>query len=290
MMLNSGEKEMELVNSSKRLSLLHIQELAGFNSTNMTGINLDDLCGREFIIVDPTLSTHHTHSVTFDFIIKGLCIITIASLGIIGNGLSAVVLSRPQMKSSVTCLLLALTFCDSLLIFISTLIFGLPAVSDFTGKLKTYRHVYYPNLVPYLYPISITAQTCSVYITLAVTIERYVAVCHPLRARSLCTWRRARYAVGIVFTGAILYNITRWFEVCTCTKGFHLSLNSTVYENFMCPLREDTTYINIYVTWSYLFVMYLIPFTGLVVLNWAIYRQVSGGMVSQWRTSYVRTL
>jgi len=79
-------------------------------------------------------------------------------LGIIGNILSAVVLSRPQMRSSVTCLLLGLAFCDSLLIVFSTLIFGLPAMSDFTGALKTYRHVFYPLWVPYFYPISTTGK------------------------------------------------------------------------------------------------------------------------------------
>jgi len=33
------------------------------------------------------------------------------------------------------------------------------------------------------------AQTGSVYCTLCVTLERYVAVCRPLEARSICTHR-----------------------------------------------------------------------------------------------------
>ena len=37
------------------------------------------------------------------------------------------------------------------------------------------------------------AQTGSVYLTVCVTLERYVAVCRPLRAKSLCTYGRYMY-------------------------------------------------------------------------------------------------
>ena len=57
------------------------------------------------------------------------------------------------------------------------------------------------------------AQTGSVYLTLCVTIERYVAVCLPLKARSLCTFGRARYYVLCIGVFALLYNIPRFWEV-----------------------------------------------------------------------------
>lgn len=121
---------------------------------------------------------HPPPSVPFDFIVNGIGIMIVAILGIIGNILSAIVLSRPQMRSSVTCLLIGLTFCDSLLIFISILIFGLPSMSDFTGTLRNYRLVYYPLWVPYLFPISITGKCelflyifCINYVYLSLVVE-----------------------------------------------------------------------------------------------------------------------
>ena len=39
------------------------------------------------------------------------------------------------------------------------------------------------------------AQSSSAYLTLCVTIERYVAVCRPLKARAICTYGRAREAI-----------------------------------------------------------------------------------------------
>jgi hypothetical protein len=129
---------------------------------NMDPIDLPqypDMCNPEDFPVDPEPNQAQKHlNMAFLFIVNGLGITVVAILGVIGNILSAVVLSRPQMRSSVTCLLIGLTFCDSLLVFLSILIFGLPAISDFTGTLKTYRHVFYPLWVPYFYPISITGK------------------------------------------------------------------------------------------------------------------------------------
>jgi hypothetical protein len=80
--------------------------------------------------------------------------------GIIGNGLSAVVLSRPQMRSSVTCLLLGLTFCDTLLIFISIFTYSMQFMPPYinTEFLRKYSLIYWPLLAPYLYPISTTGK------------------------------------------------------------------------------------------------------------------------------------
>jgi hypothetical protein len=45
-----------------------------------------------------------------------------------------------------------------------------------------------------------------------VTIERFVVVCHPLKARSLCTTTRTRLGVVFVFSFSVLYNFSRFFE------------------------------------------------------------------------------
>lgn len=39
----------------------------------------------------------------------------------------------------------------------------------------------------------------SIWLTVAFTVERYIAVCHPMRGRLLCTEQRARRAVILVW-------------------------------------------------------------------------------------------
>lgn len=125
-----------------------------------------------------------------------------------------------------------------------------------------------------VYPVGLIAQTGSVYLTLTVTLERYVAVCHPLRARSLCTYGRARIYVLLIVVFAVLYNLPRFFEVERVVATVPHS-NVTVYTVSASALRYNPLYVTIYVNWSYLLVMYFVPFLALAIFNCAIYMQVS---------------
>ena len=108
---------------------------------------------------------------------------------------------------------------DTILILTSILMIGLPAVHDYN---KEWFRFYFYDIFPYItplvvYPIGMIAQTGSVGCTICVTIERYVAVCLPLKARFLCTYGRAKIYVICISIFAILYNIPRFFEVTSQT-------------------------------------------------------------------------
>lgn len=54
-----------------------------------------------------------------DFIVYGLLVNLIGLFGIFGNSISMIILSRPQMKSSINYLLIGLARCDTVLIIIA---------------------------------------------------------------------------------------------------------------------------------------------------------------------------
>lgn len=89
------------------------------------------------------------------------------------------------------------------------LIYGLPAIYAYTGLLFDYKFIIYPKIIKYLYPLSCIAQFVTVYLTLTVTLERYIAVCHPLKARSYCTYGRAQLAVLVIVILAFIYNLPK---------------------------------------------------------------------------------
>lgn len=54
-----------------------------------------------------------------DFVIYGIFVNLIGLFGIFGNAISMIILSRPQMKSSINYLLIGLARCDTVLIVIA---------------------------------------------------------------------------------------------------------------------------------------------------------------------------
>lgn len=226
-------------------------------------------------ISDPAMEGQEKDdNVLFNFIAYGILLNLIGIFGIFGNIISLIILSRPQMKSSINYLLIGLARCDTALIVTSILLFGLPSIYTATGMMFTYYHRVHPLIAPFLYPVAMILQTVSVYLTLMVALERFVAVCHPLRARSLCTCGRARFYMIVVIIFSVLYNITRFWEVALC-ECVHNDYNVPVYRVHPSSLRNNPSYIKIYIHWMYLIFMYFIPFGFLTVLNTAIYRQVS---------------
>lgn len=210
----------------------------------------------------------------YTFVMNAILLNSIGLLGILGNIISMIILSRPQMKSSINYLLIGLARVDTVLIMTSILLFGIPGVYPFTGMFFTYFYVVYPHIVPVVYPLSMATQTASAYLTLTVTLERFVAVCHPLRARSLCTYGRARVYVVVIIIFSVVYNFPKLWEASVKSQWYEEE-NITVYCLRPSKLRTNMIYVNVYVHWCYLIFMYVIPFGSLAVLNAAIYRQVS---------------
>ena len=63
-----------------------------------------------------------------EFVVYGILLVGVGILGLLGNVISIVVLTRPQMKSSINIILVGLVSCDSILIVTSILMFGIKAL------------------------------------------------------------------------------------------------------------------------------------------------------------------
>jgi len=76
--------------------------------------------------------------ILYEFVTNGVLLNAIGILGIFGNIISMIILSRPQMRSSINYLLIGLATCDTVLIITSVLLFGIPAIHNYTGYLFVY--------------------------------------------------------------------------------------------------------------------------------------------------------
>lgn len=85
----------------------------------------------------------------------------------------------------------------------------------------------------------------SVWLTVTFTVERYIAVCHPIRGRMLCTESRARRVIMAVYLICFTATLSTPFE-WTITEVTDPSTNATKAEIAPSQLGSDETYHTIY--------------------------------------------
>ena len=208
-----------------------------------------------------------------EFLLRGVLLNAVNILGLVCNTTSVYILSRRPMRSSTSCWLIGLAVYDMLLLASSVFIWGVPAVTGYTGRWRALTEGAIPAATPWLFPMANIAHTGSTYVTVAVTVERYVAVCHPLRSRSVCTYGRARLYLLIISALVVLYNVPRFLEAEVRQLPTQDG-EPAGYTACASAMRQHSLYIAVYVVGLYLLVMYCLPFGTLLVLNTRIYQHV----------------
>ncbi|XP_066993134.1 FMRFamide receptor [Anabrus simplex] len=147
------------------------------------------------------------------FWIQRVLVPIVVIIGVLGNLVTVVILTRRRMRSSTNMYLTALAASDLLYL-----------VFMFTMSLEHYPNIHHPAYYSYweyrrfgLWFTDATSSS-SIWLTVSFTVERYIAVCHPLRGRVLCTESRARKVIVVVFTMCFLATATTPFEWRVFTK------------------------------------------------------------------------
>ena len=190
----------------------------------------------------------------------------IGTFGIIGNVLAIVMFSRQLLQQkSFYGLMLSLAAFDLLYITTSFFVYGIPPHSDEYKSSAIHK-----CSLPWIRSLTKIAMTGNIYFTMAITIERYVTVCHPFY-RVSHSWPTKRLVLFLVVF-AILYNIPTFFE---------LKVNNDLLEdgsfkiyNSATEMRKNPYYYLIYVMGLSLLLMSIGPFVLLVVLNALIVREL----------------
>ena len=120
----------------------------------------------------------------------------------------AVFWKRIKIQRNFHSLMLCLATFDLVYISVSIIIFSLPHFSD--SYLTSGAYFY---IMPWALPIAQIGSTGSIYFTMAMTIERYLTVCHPFYHHSHA-WPTRCYVLPILLF-SIFYNMPRFFELET---------------------------------------------------------------------------
>ncbi|XP_064644538.1 FMRFamide receptor-like [Lineus longissimus] len=132
--------------------------------------------------------------------------IIIGALGLAGNILSFLVIGRERPFTSTSILLRALAAADSIVLIGFILRNTLRRIHYYVVLINAYMEFYHLTL-PYLKVLRGFGKTASILLTVSVAVERFIAVCKPLKAASKCTKRNAYFTVAGVSIVSFIYRL-----------------------------------------------------------------------------------
>ncbi|XP_010745415.1 thyrotropin-releasing hormone receptor [Larimichthys crocea] len=182
----------------------------------------------------------------------------ICGVGIVGNVMVIlVVLTTKHMRTPTNCYLVSLAAADLMVLTAA----GLPNITDALCGQWVFGYVGCLGITYFQY-LGINASSCSIS---AFTVERYIAICHPIKAQFLCTLSRAKKIIMLVWALTSVY----------CVMWLFLSdTKKLVYDNVVlltCAYKVSRShYLPIYFTDFAVF--YVLPLMLAMVLYGLIAR------------------
>ncbi|XP_019395150.1 PREDICTED: thyrotropin-releasing hormone receptor-like [Crocodylus porosus] len=141
-----------------------------------------------------------------------LLVLLICGVGIAGNVMVVLVVLRTKhMVTPTNCYLVSLAVADLIVLLAA----GLPNISEVVAS---WVYGYAGCLcITYLQYLGINISACSIT---AFTVERYIAICHSIKAQLLCTVSRAKRIIAAVWLFTSLYCLMWFFLVDTSRVTF----------------------------------------------------------------------
>ena len=185
----------------------------------------------------------------------------ICAFGIVGILLTIVVLSRKNMCTSTNCYLLALAMADLLFLVIFSTSLWIHYFHD-----GTQTHYNYVIFVSYAMIFASVFLVSSVWLTVMLAIERYIAICRPFYAPRVCTVQRARIIIVVIFAVSFIVRTPNFWEH-KIVSVFDTINNKTVWFIQNTEFAESASYTAIYPWIVEVAFTTVLPFVLLIILN-----------------------
>lgn len=197
----------------------------------------------------------------------------ICVFGIIGNILSFVVLRWERHSHVATFLLQVMACADNLFLLTTGFSQMSTALTLYFNSHSEYDHPIMAYVTVFVWPLVHITQMWTIWITVVIAFNRYVAICLPFQAPLVCTMKQARIQVSVIAFVIVLYNVPRFLE-----HRIEYVLDSV--QNVSVPvansteLKQNNYYNYIYENGLYCLFVYFGPLFILVVMNSCLIREL----------------
>lgn len=175
------------------------------DNTNITTSNGSALGYYEYYYYYSEPEPYTKHILNIELSLIGYVFPAIALPTVIFNILVILVFAKKKMRTPTSVLLIALAMTDTI-VCLSIL----PASFYFFigERYKSYLHYEWCSTEYILYVIQRMSRTASNWITVALGTQRFIIVCYPFKAKSICTVKSALMAVTAAVITSICIHIT----------------------------------------------------------------------------------
>ncbi|VDM20922.1 unnamed protein product, partial [Wuchereria bancrofti] len=200
--------------------------------------------------------------IVYNLVLIGFILPLIGFCGLLGNGISAFIYCRPEMRSSTNLYLCALGCSDCAVIGTAIFLFCF----DIIRRYSLHISLMFGAFSPIIYPAGMTAQTCSVYFTLMAAADCFIQVCLTDSCRKLVSREFfVKCVVLFIVVFSILYNVPHCLETVVL-ECWHTHFESRSLE--VCP--DPFSYKLIYYKYMYSIFLAVGPLVVLVILTLCI--------------------
>lgn len=181
------------------------------------------------------------------------------AIGLTGNTLSIMVWRRKSMKCSTGTYLIAQALVDSgvLLLF-----FVADTIMMIWPEVKT-SYAYGSFYAYFAYPIFFLFVVCSIWMTVGVTVDRYIQVCWITHAKTMCSDKRSYTGIGIIIFLCFIVNLPH-FMTYTPVHPDMRSPGAQAYELTEFGQGEGSQN---YEFWVHCMFLVLVPWLTIFVMN-----------------------
>ena len=199
----------------------------------------------ETIFSEGQYNLQHIQRVFYTRVAPAIC-----ALGLIGNVLNLMVLMPKGSRRCAMGRIEKFAYSGLTALALSDILFCLTVIpSAFVGPGNLHDRITFSLLYSvYSNALTNTFMTSSTWMTVSLAVGRYLAICHPLRAREIIGMTIARRSLVAIFTVSVLFNCPRFwtYRILSVTCGDTL----TVYFPHHGVLKEGVRYWNMY-QWMY---------------------------------------